>query len=104
MKDYDKNKELSDLIYQDLNNLYGWAMLQKLPVNDFEQIEDTSQFNEDFIKSYNEESDKGYYFKIDIKYPQKLHDLPFLPERIKLEKFNQKDWLKPYINKDTKLR
>ena len=49
MKDYDKNKELSYIQYWDVNNLYGWAMLQKLPVNNFELIEDTSQFNEDFI-------------------------------------------------------
>ena len=35
MKDYDKNKELPYLKYWDVNNLYGWAMPQKLPVNDF---------------------------------------------------------------------
>ena len=50
MKDYDKNKESSYLQYRDVNNLYGWAMSQKLPVNNFEFIKDTSQFNEDFIK------------------------------------------------------
>ena len=42
MKDYDKNKELSYLQYWDVNNLYGWEMLQKLPVNNFEWIIDTS--------------------------------------------------------------
>ena len=57
MKDYDKNKESSYLNYWDVNNLYGWAVSQKLPVNKFEWIEDTFQFNEDFIKSYNEEWD-----------------------------------------------
>ena len=57
MKDYDKNKESSCFNYWDVNNLYGWVMPKKLPVNDFEQIEETSQFNEDFIKNYNEESD-----------------------------------------------
>ena len=51
MKDYDKNKESLYLKYWDANNLYGWAMLQKLPANSFERTEDTSQSNEDFIKT-----------------------------------------------------
>ena len=50
MKDYDKSKESSYIQYWDVNNLYGWAMLHKLPVNNFEWIKDTSQFNKDFIK------------------------------------------------------
>ena len=50
MKEYDKSKESSYLKYWDANNLHGWAMLKKLPVNNFEWIEDTSQFNGDFIK------------------------------------------------------
>ena len=41
-------------------------MSQKLPVHNFEWIEDTSQFNEVFIKNYNEESDKGYCFEVDV--------------------------------------
>ena len=60
MKDYDKNEESSYLKYRDVNNLYGWVMLQKLSVNKFELIESTSQFNKDFIKNYNEESVKRY--------------------------------------------
>ena len=43
-------------------------MSQKLPVNDFEWIKDTSQFNKDFIKNYNEESDEGYFLDVDVKY------------------------------------
>ena len=43
-------------------------MSQTLPVNNFEWIEDTSQFNEDFIKDYNEESQEGYFLEIDVKY------------------------------------
>ena len=84
IKDYDENKP-SHLNYWDVNNLYGWAMLQKLPVNNFEWIKDTSQFNEDFIKNYNEESDKEYF-----QYLQKLHelhnDLLFVPERTRIKK------------------
>ena len=50
MRDYDKNKESSYIQYQDVKNLYGWAMSQKLPVNNFEWIKHISQFNEDFTK------------------------------------------------------
>ena len=90
MKDYNKNKESSYIQYGDVNNLYGWAKSQKLPVNNFEWIKDTPKFNKDFIKSYNEESDEGTFFEDDVQYLEKLHelhnDLPFLPERIKIEK------------------
>ena len=73
-----------------MNNLYGWAMSQMLPVNKFEWMEDTFQFNEDFIKNCNEKINEGYFLEVDAQYPEKLHefhnDLPFLPERMKLEK------------------
>ena len=49
-------------------------MSQKLPINNFEWIEDTSQFNEDFIKEYNEESDEGYFLEVDVQSPEKLHE------------------------------
>ena len=49
-----------------------------------------SQFNEDFIKNYNEEKDEGYFLEVNVQYPEKLHelhnDLLFLPEKIKFEK------------------
>ena len=51
MKDYDKNKELSRIQYGDLNNLYGWALSQKILLNNFKWIRDNSWFNEDFIKN-----------------------------------------------------
>ena len=128
------------------NNLYGWAMSQKLPVNGFKWIEN-NEINEDFIKNYNENNNKGYILEVDIKYPPKLHDLhsdlPFLPKRMKIDtckklvcnlrnkkryivyikslkqalnhglklkkicriiEFNQKAWLKPYIDMNTELR
>ena len=66
MKDYDENKESSYLQYWDVNNSNGWTMLQKLPENSFEWIEDTSQFNEDFIKNYNEECDERYFLKVQV--------------------------------------
>ena len=65
-------------------------MSQKLPINNFAWTKYTSRFNEDFIKNYNEESDEGYFLEVDVQYLEKLHelhnDLPFLPERMKIEK------------------
>ena len=89
-KDYDKNKELPSLKYWDPNNLYGCAMSQRLPVNIFEWIKDTSQFNEDYEKNYSEQSDQGYFLEVDVECSKKLHefhsDLPFLRESMKTEK------------------
>ena len=47
------NTELSYLKYWNVDNFYGWAVSQKLSVNDFKWVEETSQFDDDFIKSYN---------------------------------------------------
>ena len=86
MENYDENKESSYIQYLDTNNLYGWAMSQKLSVNNFKWVEDTSRINEEFIKNYNENNKKGYILEVDVKYPKNLHDshsdLPFLPRKI----------------------
>ena len=58
MKNYDKNIESSYLMYLDENNLYGWAMFQRLPVNDFELMEQSFDFDEPFVKNYNENNDE----------------------------------------------
>ena len=46
-------------------------MSQKLPVNKFEWIEEISQFNKDFRKNYNQETDEGYFLEVDVQYPKK---------------------------------
>ena len=90
IKNYDKDIISSYLMYLDANNLYGWAISLKLPVNDFKWVEKSrlSRFNEIFIKNYDENCDKGYFFDVDVDYPKKLSnlhkDLPFLPERKKV--------------------
>ena len=50
-------------------------MSQKLSVNGFKWIDDTSRINEEFIKNYDENNDKGYILEVDVKYTKKLHDL-----------------------------
>ena len=64
IKNYDESKESSYIQYLDANNLYGWAISQKLPVNNFEWVEDVSRINEEFIKNYNENSNKGYILEV----------------------------------------
>ena len=54
VKNYDKNMESSYLMHLDANNLHGWAMSQKRPVNGFKWAKTLSKFNESFIKGYNE--------------------------------------------------
>ena len=146
MKNYNINEESSYIQYLDANNLYGWAMSKKLPVNGFKWL-DSNKINKEFIKNYNENDKKGYILEVDVKYPKKLHDLhsdlPFLPERMEINKckklvcnlydkkkyvvhikplkqalnhglklkkihrvieFNQKAWLKRYIDMNTELR
>ena len=80
MKNYD-NKELLNLKYWDVNSLYGWAVSQRLPFGGFEWVQKTSQFNEDLIKSYNDDSNVGYFLKVYFQYPENLpnllDDLPF---------------------------
>ena len=90
MKNYDENNESSYIEYLDANNLYGWAISQKLPVKDFKWVKKKkklSEFNEDFIKKFDEDSNTGYFLEIDIDCPKTLFDdhknLPFLPKRKK---------------------
>ena len=68
-------------------------MSQKLPVNGFKWVKKLSKFNEDFIKDYDENSNKGYFLEVDVDYPKKLFDLhknlPFLRERKKVNKIEK---------------
>ena len=88
MKNYDKNKESSFLIYVDANNWYGWTMTKKLQVDSFKWVDDLSMFTEDFIKSYDEEGDVGFLLVVYVEYHKTLHmlhsDLPFLLEKMKI--------------------
>ena len=69
-----------------MNNLYRLVMLQKLSVGGFQWVEETSQFNEDFI---NEDSDERYFLEVEVQYLEELHELDnhilFLSERTKIK-------------------
>ena len=85
---YDANERSLYILYVDANNLYGWAMIQKLLLDGFKWIKKVSRIDEDFIKNYDKDSDNGYILEVDIEYSKELHelhnDLLFLPERMKI--------------------
>ena len=54
-------------------------MSQKLPVDGLKWVKAVSTTDEHFIKSYDEDSDKGYILEVDVEYPENLHDLHRLP-------------------------
>jgi hypothetical protein len=138
MTNFDKSKPSKYIVYLDANNLYGWAMSQKMPVRGFEWM------SEEELKDW-----KGYpcILEVDLEYPKELHDLhndyPLAPERLiiggveklvpnlrnkekyvvhhetlklyeslgliitkihRAFKFEESVWMKPYIDKNTRLR
>ena len=76
-----------------MKNLYGQAISQKLLVDNFEWTENTSEFDEDFIKFSDEATDWGYILDVDViylKYLREEHnDVLFLPEIVKIDKCNK---------------
>lgn len=105
MKNYDLNKESSYLKYWNENSLYGWRMLQKLPVNNSQWRNDEFNFCKSFIGNYDKDSDKEYILEVNVKYPKELYrrhsNRSFLPDKIKINKceklacnfFDQKNYV-----------
>ena len=57
--------------YFDANNLYGYAIIKKLPIDSFKWIDDLKRFTSEFIKNYDIDSDTGYLLEVDIKKKKK---------------------------------
>ncbi|KAL4082979.1 hypothetical protein QTP88_028325 [Uroleucon formosanum] len=78
--DFDSRKPNAWLVYQDCNNLYGWAMSEYMPFGDFKWVDPTLNG----LDNLDDTSPIGRIYEVDVIYPQELHDhhndLPFLPE------------------------
>ena len=142
VNDFDPEKENIYIQYLDANNLYGWAMSQPLPVDEFKWM------NELELQNWNRLCEgKGCILEVDLEYSKELHDThneyPLAPERLRVNKvnklipnlnnkgkyvihhknlkqyldlglklikihrgvkFNEKAWLKAYIQLNTNLR
>ena len=83
MSDYDSNKPSTFITYLDKNNLYSWLMSEYLPYSEFEWLKNVEKLD---VMSINEKSDVGYILKVDLEYPDELHDLhndyPLAPEKL----------------------
>ncbi len=98
MNDYDPKKPVSYISYLDANNLYGWAMTQKLPMRDFRFLseKEVSQFDIDKVDI---DGDKGYLIECSLHYDISLHELheslPLAPEKRKIKS----DELSPFAKR-----
>ena len=84
---YDENKDSTVITYWDVNNLYGWAVTQYLPYDDFKWMseEEISEIDIDLI---DKDSDEGYILEVELEYPDDLrnlhNDYPLAPEKLKV--------------------
>lgn len=82
MENYDPNNASKYLVYLDANNLYGYSMMQHLPIDSFQWCQ--TKFDLQDIHKIPRDSLTGYIFEVDLEYPQHLHDehkdYPFCPE------------------------
>ncbi|XP_070169549.1 uncharacterized protein [Polyergus mexicanus] len=84
IRSYDPSEPSSYLMYFDINNLYGWAMCQSLPYENFRWVDNVTSVD---LMSVTSDSPIGYILEVDLAYPSDLHDshadLPFCPTRDK---------------------
>ena len=96
LAEYNPDKPSSYIIYTDANNLYGYAMVQSLPVSDFEWVINPKDVD---VRLISDDASRGYILEVDLEYPAHLHDLhsdyPLAAEK----KLITEEMLSPYQQK-----
>ena len=103
MDSYDDAKPSKYIQYLDANNLYGWAMSEKMPYKDFKWVNIENTSVEEVLTKVLLDEDLGYILEVDLEYPSELHDLhndyPLAPETMVLNRVNK---LTPNLRNKTK--
>ena len=97
-KRYSEASKNVNILYLDMNNLYGCAMRQYLPISNFKWVKNIDKIEQKLMKIKNNSS-TGYVLDVDLEYPKKLHnihnDYPIAPEKINIPR----EWLSNYCLK-----
>ncbi|CAI6362905.1 unnamed protein product [Macrosiphum euphorbiae] len=93
--DYDETKEKSWIVYQDCNNLYGWAMSQYMPYGGFNWVEPT-------LNGLDDLNDTSPIGRVNLQ--QAIKNGLKVEKVHRVIQFNQSDWLAKYIELNTELR
>ena len=94
-KRYSEASENVNILYLDMNSLYGHAMSQYLPYANFKWVKNINEIEQKLMK-IKSNSSTGYVLEVDLEYPKNLYyehnDYPLAPEKINI----QKEWLSDY--------
>ena len=94
-KRYSEAYEIVNILYLDMNNLYGHAMSQYLPISNFKWVKNIDEIEQKLMR-IKSDSWTGYLLEVDLEWPKELHDMfndyPLAPE---------KEWLSNYCLKIT---
>lgn len=86
--DYNKSLPISAIAYLDANNLYGWAMMQCLPCEEYKWMKEIlhNYFMKEILPNARDDGEVGYFVEVDIIPPtdpeslKRLDEYPLCPE------------------------
>ena len=86
---YDSSLPTQNLIYLEMNNLYGWAISQSLPTHGFRFLQQ-DEISALELQELSDDAEYGYIFEVDLHYPTHLHDhhdnYPLAPESLMIDR------------------